>query len=122
MNQGPLALMGVLHKILRHAKKLLMKYDVVRIVRVEDHLDMFYLHLQTLKVFYVDVACRLFSCTLDGIVAIWYHNLPPNTIQNWGKFKWMFVKKFSKDKTTTMFLKEEGSLNMEQKEKVKYFY
>lgn len=42
------------------------KVDPDRIVKVEDHLDTFYLHLWTLKVHYDDIACRLFFCTLDG--------------------------------------------------------
>jgi len=91
------------------------------VVKVEYHLDNFYLQLQTLEVCYDDVACRLFPCTLDGHAAAWYHSLPPNPIQNWGSFKCMFLETFDDDKTPTMLLKELGSLKMDGREKVKYF-
>lgn len=41
MTQGPLALLGVLHKMSRHPEKLLTKYDPDKVVKVEDHLDNF---------------------------------------------------------------------------------
>lgn len=66
MTQGLLALSGVLHKMPRHSEKILKKYDHNKRVKVEYHLDKFYLHLQTLEVRYDDVACRIFPCTLDG--------------------------------------------------------
>ena len=80
MTQYPLALHGTLHKIPRHVEKLLMKYDPDRAMKEGEHLDTFYLHLQTLEVRYDDVACRVFPCTLDGRVVVWYHNLPVNSI------------------------------------------
>lgn len=70
MNQGPLALPTLLHKMPRHLKKILMKYDPYKRVKDEDHLDNFYLHLQTLEVCYNDVACRHFPCTLDGRLVV----------------------------------------------------
>lgn len=60
MTQGPLALLGVMHKMPRYSEKLLIKYDRDKTVKIEDHLDKFYLHLQTLEVRYNDVACRHF--------------------------------------------------------------
>lgn len=74
-----------------------------------------------LKVHYDDVACRLFPCTLDGREVVWYHSLPPNSIQNWKGFKQLFHEKFVDDKTAAMLLKEMENMNMEQKEKVKDF-
>ena len=68
-----------------------------------------------------DVACKIFPYTLDGRATIWYHSLPPNSIQNWRGFKKLFLEKFVDDKTPTMLLKELGNLKMEQKEKVKEF-
>jgi len=121
MSGGPLSLLGVLHKIARHPRKLLTKYDLDKAVKVEDHLENFYLHLQTLEVPYDDVVCRMFTCTLDGREIVWYHSLPPNSIQNWRVFKKIFLEKFVDDKTSSMLLKELGNLKMEQKEKVKYF-
>lgn len=56
MTQGPLVLPGVMHKMLRHAGKLLTNYDLEKIVKVEDRFDNFYLHLQKLDVCYGDVA------------------------------------------------------------------
>jgi len=41
MTQGPLALHGALHKMPRHAEKLLMQYEPDRVVKAEDHLDTF---------------------------------------------------------------------------------
>ena len=90
-------------------------------MKAEDRLDNFYLQLQTLEVRYDDVACKLFSCTLDGCAIVWYHNLPVNSIHNWGMFKRMFLEKIVDEKTPTMLLKELGSLKMESKEKVKDF-
>lgn len=110
---------GVLHKIPRHIERFLTKYDPNRRVKVEDHLDTFYLHLQTLEVRYDDVSCILFPCILDDRATVWYHNVLVNSIQNWGVFKRIFLEKFVEDKTPTMLLKELGSLKMEQKEKVK---
>ena len=60
MTQGPLDLLSILHKMPRHPEKLLMKYVPDNSIKAEDHLDNFYLHLQTLEVRYGDVACKLF--------------------------------------------------------------
>jgi len=54
---------------------------------------------------------------LDGRVVLYYHNLPPSSIQNWGVFKRIFLEKIVEDNTLAMLLKELGSLNMEQKER-----
>lgn len=89
--------------------------------RKKYHLDTFYLHLETLEVHYDDISCRLVPFTLDDRAIVWYHNLPPNSIQNWRIFKRIFLENFSKYKTPNRLLKELGSLKMEQKEKVKYF-
>jgi len=77
----------------RNLENLLMKYDPDEIVKVEDHIENFYLHLQTLEVRYNDVPCRLFPCTLDSREVVWYHILPPKSIQNWRGFKKVFVEK-----------------------------
>lgn len=45
MTKDPLALLGILHKMPRHPKKLLMKYDPNKDIKAEDHLDNLYLHL-----------------------------------------------------------------------------
>lgn len=60
MNEGPLALSGVMHKMKWHVEKLLTKYDPDKIVKVEDRLDNFYLHLLTLEVCYDGDPCRHF--------------------------------------------------------------
>lgn len=70
ISPGPLSLLSASHKIPRHSKHLLTKYDPDKVVKVEDHQDNFYLHLQTLEVNYDDVACRLFSFALDGRVCV----------------------------------------------------
>jgi len=98
-----------------------VKFNPDIMVKVEDHLDNFYLHLQTLEVLYDDVACRLLPCTLVGHAVAWYHSLPLNSIHNWVAFKCMFLEKFVDYKTLAMLLKELGSLNIEGKEKVKDF-
>jgi len=61
---------------------MLTKYDPYKIVKVEDHLDTFYLHLQKLEVRYGDIVCRLFLCTMDGRAVVWYHKIHVNLIQN----------------------------------------
>lgn len=58
---------------------------------------------------------------MDSHIAAWYHNLPPNSTENWGAFKCMFLESFVDDKTPAMLLKELGSLKMEGKEKLKDF-
>lgn len=121
MTQGPLTLSDVLHKMPRHPKKLLMKYDPAKAVKVEDHLDNSYLYLQILEVRYDDVTCRLFPCTLDDRAIVWYNSLPPNSIQNWKGFKNLFLENFADDKTPSMLLKELVNMKMEPKEKVKHF-
>ena len=121
MTQGPLALPAVLHKITKQGERMNIKFKPDNAVKAEDHLDNFYLQLQTLEVCYDDVACRLFPCTLDNCASAWYHNHPPNSIQNWGSFKCMFLENFVDDKTPAMLLKELRSLRMEGKEKVKDF-
>lgn len=121
MTQGPLSLLGVLHNMLSHSEKLFTEYYLDKIVKEEDHLGKFYLHLQMLEVCYGDVACRIFLCTLYGKPIVWYHNLPPNSIQNRRGFKKWFLDKFVDDKTLAMLLREMGILKMEHKEKVKDF-
>lgn len=121
MIQDLLALHGALHKMPGHTNKLLTKYDPHRVVKANDHLDTFYLHMRTLKVCYDDVSCRFFPCTLDGKEVVWYHHLPVNSIHSWGMFKIFFLEKTVDEKTPTMLLKELGSLMMETKEKLKDF-
>lgn len=106
MTQGPLALLGDLHRMPKHSKRMLTKYDPDGIVNAEDHLGKFYLQLQTLVVRHYDVACGLFRCTCCATV--WYHNLPVNSIHNWVMFKMMFLEFFFDDKTPAMLLKELG--------------
>lgn len=105
MTQGPLTLLGALYKIPKQVERMSINFNLDNIVKVEDHLDNLYLQLQTLEVWYNDVACRLFPCTLDGHAAAWYRNLLTNSIQNCGAFKRMFLEKFSNDKIPTMLLK-----------------
>ena len=66
MTQGPLALLDVMQKMRKRAEIMNIKFNPNNAVKAEDHLDKFYLQLQTLEVHYDDVACRLFPCTLDG--------------------------------------------------------
>ena len=120
MSHGPLTV-HVLHKILRQSEKLLTKYDLERTVKEEDPLDNFYLHLQMLEVRYDDVEFRILPSNLDGREVVWYHIIPPKSIQSWNGFKNLFLEKLVDDKTPTMLLKELENMQMEHKEKVKYF-
>jgi len=43
MIQGPLALIGSLQKVLKHSKRMIIKFYPNNIVKAEDHLDKFYL-------------------------------------------------------------------------------
>lgn len=117
MTQGPLALPNVLHKMPKQAERMNIKFNPNSAVKAEDHLENFYLQLQTLEVCYDDVACRLFPCTLDGWASTWYHSLPPNSIQNWGSFKCMFLEKFVDDKTPAMLLKNWETSRWREKRK-----
>lgn len=94
MTQGPLALLVFLHKMSKWAKRMNIKFNPNSIVNIKDHLDKFYLQLQTPEVRYDDVACRLFPCTLDGHATAWYQILPMNSIHNWGAFKHIFLENF----------------------------
>lgn len=105
MPHGPLSLPSILHKISWDAEKILVKYDPGKAMKVEYHLDKFYLHIKTIEVHYEDIVCILFPCTLDGRAVMWYHNLPPNSIQNWEVFKQIFLEKFVEDKTPQCCLK-----------------
>ena len=49
MNQGPLALWVVLHKMPKRAERINIKFNPDSTVKAEDHLDNFYLQLQTLR-------------------------------------------------------------------------
>ena len=80
MTQGPLALLGVLHKMLKWVKRINIKFNPENMVNAKDHLDNFYLQLQSLVVCYDVVAWILFPCTLDSCAVAWYHILPPNSI------------------------------------------
>lgn len=60
MTQGPLTLCGALYKVPRNIDILLIKYDLDRGMKVEDDVDTFYLHMQTLEVRYDDVAVDCF--------------------------------------------------------------
>lgn len=121
MTQGPLSLLDVMHKIPKRAERMNINFNPDSVMKAEDHLDNFYLQLQTLEICYDNIACRLFPCTLDGQAAAWYHSLPPNSMQNWVSFKRMFLENLVDDKTPAMLLKELGSLKMEGKDKVKDF-
>lgn len=91
MTQGLLSLLGVLHKMQRHLENLLTKYDPVKVINVEDHLDNFYIHLHMLEVHYDNFASRLFPCTLYGRETSYYYSLLANSIQNWRGFKKLFL-------------------------------
>lgn len=78
ISQGPLTLLGILHRIPIHLEIFLTKYDPNKETKAEYHLHKFYLHLQMVEVIYKYVSCRLFPCTLDGRGVIWYHSLPVN--------------------------------------------
>lgn len=112
MTQGPLALLTILHKMPKRVERMNIKFNLDNTVKEKYHLDNFYLQLQTLEVWYDDVACRLFPCTLDSCVDAWYQNLPLNSIQKWGAFKSMFLEKFVDDKTPAMLLKKLENLKM----------
>ena len=62
---------------------MLIKYEPNKVIKEEDNLDNFYLHLQKIEVHYDEVAYRLFPFTIDGRSIAWYHNIPTNSIQNW---------------------------------------
>jgi len=105
MTQRPLALPVVLHKMPKQAERMNINFNPNCTVKVEDHLDKFYLKLHTIEVWYEDVAHRLLPCTFDGHIAACYHSLPPNSIQTQGAFKHMFLEKFGDDKILPMLLK-----------------
>jgi len=78
MAQGPLGLMGNLHKIPRHPKNILSKYNLEKKTKAEDHLVDFYMYLRMLEVRYDDVACKIFPYTLEDRISMWYRSLLVN--------------------------------------------
>ena len=70
MTEGPLDPLGALHKMPKRAEIINIKFNHDSIVKAKDHLENFYLQLQTLEVRYDEVACRFFPCTLDGRAAV----------------------------------------------------
>lgn len=94
MTYGPLSLPGDFHKIPNNLERMMRKDDLDKGVNAKYYLDKFYLQIQTLEVWYGEVSCILFPCTLDGCAIVWYHNLPINSINKWGMFKHIFLEFF----------------------------
>lgn len=105
----------------RHSEKHLLKFNPEKGTSVNDHIRNFYLSLQMMKVHYDDVACHLFSHTLENKVATWYRLLPITSIRTWDEFMKTFLDKFSEDKTPSMLLTELSTLKCHKKEKAKDF-
>lgn len=78
--QGPLALPNNLDKMPKDLEKLLLKFDLEKKTKFEDHIDDFYMHLQILKVCLDNVSCRLYQYTLEGRLFLWDNNLLTNSI------------------------------------------
>lgn len=116
MAKGPLTLSCNLHKIPKYLEKLLSKFDPYKKIKVEDHIDDFYMHLRMLQVRYVVVSCNIFPFTLEGRVETWYHSLPINFLHSWREFKKLFLDKFVDENTPTMLLKEIGNSKIGERE------
>lgn len=73
-----------------------------------------------MKVQYNNVACHLFTPTVDNKATTSYHLLPVASILTWDEFWKTFLDKFSKGKTPSMLLTELSRLKCHKKENVKY--
>ena len=68
-----------------------------------------------------DVVCQLFPLTFKGKVVVWYFSLTQGSITSWGDFSQAFLNKFGEDKTPIVLALELARINMESKERIKYF-
>ena len=93
--RSPLNLTPPLHDLPQDFEKMLPKFDPSENIRVDDHLQSFYLSIEGLRAEeHEDVVCRLFPHTLKGKEASWYFSLPANSITYWNTFERMFRNKY----------------------------
>jgi hypothetical protein len=91
-----LALLGPVHNLPHHPKKLLPKFDPETSALPEDHIKKFILAIRLMNAQHEDVACRLFPYTFENLASTWYFNLLIGSITSWMKFHKYFLDKFSK--------------------------
>ena len=77
--------------------------------------------IQLMNVQNEDEVCRLFPYTFEGKTSIWHFNLPQKSINNWGDFEDIFLKKFGEDKTLATLVLELSKIKIHPKEKIKDF-
>ena len=117
----PLKLAPPLHALLHNYEKALPRFDLREGTYVDDHLQIFFLVLETLAVEQEDVVCNRFPHTLKGKATSWYFCLQANSITDWDTFERMFKSKFCSQRTTPALMKELLALKKEKKEKVQEF-
>lgn len=71
-----LALNGVMHRLPKHAERLLPKYDPDLLSSPEDHIKKYLLAIHFMNVQHEDIVCRLFPYTFENKASTWYFNLP----------------------------------------------
>ena len=70
-----------LHDLPQAFEKMMPKFDPHENILVDDHLQIFYLAIEGLKVGEnEDIVWRLFPHTLKGAAASWYFGFPANSI------------------------------------------
>ena len=116
---SPLNLTPTFHELPQAFEKMLPKFDPSEKILVDDHLQIFYLAIEGLRVGeHEDVVCRLFPHALTGAAASWYFALPANSITDWDTFERIFRSKYAVQKTHAALMKGICALNKERKEKL----
>jgi hypothetical protein len=105
----------------KHSEKWLPKFNLDSKQIAEDHTKKFMLAIRFRSVEHEDVVCRLFPYTFEGNASTWYFAQQLHTIVSWDKFESCFLEKFGDDKPPEVLVMELSSLNMNPKEKIKYF-
>jgi hypothetical protein len=115
------AILGWVHKLPRHPKMLLPKFDPKMFELPGDHIKKFILAIRLMNVQHEDVVCILFPCTFKNPSLTLYLNLPFGSITSWTKFQKDFLDKFAEETSTRALMEEISTATMSSKEKVKYF-
>jgi hypothetical protein len=75
-----MAVPGRAHKLPRHPKKLLPKYDPKTSGLPEYHIKKFVLAIRLMNVQHEDIVCRIFPYTFENSTSTWYFNLRVGSI------------------------------------------
>jgi hypothetical protein len=121
LDQDVVAIPRAQHPLPKHPEKWLPNFYPDSKQIAEDHIKKFMLAIRLPNVELEDIVCRLFPYTFEGNASTWYFSQQPHTIMSWEKFDSCFLEKFRDGKTPEVLVMDLSNLNMNPKEKVKYF-